>query len=632
MDRSGLRVWAVWGVAAACLVLWRIPCGAVPLDKEGDIKLGVRTYVNARIGTNQTDQTGSYTPGTVDFIRSRTFPNSASGHLRQNRYFVEAELDHDVSRLVKEGVGPLALINLLPFKIGGLKYHLTFRGEADMITNWGPREYSTNDEYIINGDSAFANPATGARVDVGIARANLRDLTTDRERLFQAYVEGTVPFFWKGPLFFRFGRQILSWGETDGFRLLDNINPLDSSFGGFLISLDERRVPLDMLRLQYFTGNLGPLNESFLELYGAIDKQVGFIPGTPAGSPWTFPNLGAPSATTQSLQDAPAQNFREMRGGGRFVFNVSDATFSIAHYYTYFDTPGLQILIRPNFPTDPVNPGLAGFPGSPYLFVPNFPNETPYYSAQALQTAPRVQITGGSTTFALPSLYTVVRSELAFFNDEPRFSQANIDPFIFGFYFNGQECNIADCRTKRAATFGPGNNPTGGRRTGDSFNYVIGFDINQFIRPLNPQQTFFISTQFFYKHLFDVVSRTPIPGRFPLDGEILPVPQNEVFVDTAALRGFGAVEPNFIKQPTDQFLHTFFISTSYMSGKVNPGFIFFYDWGGSFVYQPSVTLVRDPFRFTVDYSILDAHTLKGGSGVSLLRDRDNIQFRLEYVI
>ena len=64
-----------------------------------------------------------------------------------------------------------------------------------------------------------------------------------RNRLFLAYLD-----FEKGPLFLRLGRQNLAWGETDVFRLLDNINPLDDSFGGFFIALDERRVPLAMVR------------------------------------------------------------------------------------------------------------------------------------------------------------------------------------------------------------------------------------------------------------------------------------------------------------------------------------------------------------------------------------------------
>jgi hypothetical protein len=69
-----------------------------------------------------------------------------------------------------------------------------------------------------------------------------------------------------------------------------------------------------------------------------------------------------------------------------------------------------------------------------------------------------------------------------------------------------------------------------------------------------------------------------------------------------------------------------------MSGKINPALAFFYDWGGAIVVQPQVTFLHDPFRFAIDYSFLTANKLKAGSGISLLRDRDNVQFRFEYVI
>jgi hypothetical protein len=97
-------------------------------------------------------------------------------------------------------------------------------------------------------------------------------------------------------------------------------------------------------------------------------------------------------------------------------------------------------------------------------------------------------------------------------------------------------------------------------------------------------------------------------------------------------RNLGAVEPDFVNTYANQYLQTLLISTSYMSGQVNPSLTFFYDWGGAFVFIPSVTLVRDPFRFTINYSYLYASTLKGGSGISLLRDRDNVLFQIDYVI
>lgn len=626
MVRHGLRVWATVCFVLGSLIGLRTTGNAVPLDKDGDIKVGVRTYVNARIGTEDTDSSVSFrqlSPAPAPPVtesRTRTYPFSAAGHLRQNRVFVEAELKHDLERLLKEGVGPFSLLKELPFRIKELSYGVTYRGEFDGIYDWGPREYSTADQYgpcsgtnqiqCINKNPATGYPGTPQEYQQFILdqRRELRDRGTQRSRLFQAYLDVGA-----GPVFLRLGRQILAWGETDGFRLLDQINPIDSSFGGFLISLDERRVPIDMLRVQYDVGTIGPLSDSFLELYGAVDDKVGYSPGTAAGSPWTLPNLGAPSTTTQSFITTPKRTLSDIRGGGRYVFNALDATFSLVHYYTYVDTPAVQVIVKPDFPVNITNPSAAAFP--------------PGFSAQAILSAPLVQISGASTTFAVPSLYSIVRSEFAYFKDEPRFRQEDLDPFVYHLTQGGKDFLLPANFPDR------GNQPvTGGRRVGDSINYVLGFDINRYIRFLNPNQTFFISTQFFYKRLLDAAERNPVPGRSVETGEVLPVPNREAIVPVGSARSFGAVEPVFIRQPTDQFLHTLFVTTSYMSGQVNPAFLFFYDWGGAFVYQPSITLVRDPFRFAIDFSILDAHTLKGGSGVSLLRDRDNIQFRFEYVI
>lgn len=616
-------------VVGLSLIAMGMPVQAVPLDKDGDIRLGVRTYVNARVGTENTDR---YGVGTGD-RESQTFPYSPSGHLRQNRFFIEAELDHDLSRLAKEGVGPLELLHHLPFKVRGLKYHLTFRGEGEGLYDWGPSEYSTSAEYTTPEDPGNdpvphlnPNPVSHLPVDVSGTRHKTRKLGTDRERLFQAYIEGSV-----GDLFFRLGRQIWAWGETDGFRLLDQINPVDSSFGGFMVSLDERRVPLDMLRLEYRLGEFGPLTEVALHAYAAIDNKVGFYPGTPNGSPWALPNLGAPGATTRMYVMRPTRTISDMRGGGRLYWNMLDATFSLAHYYTYFDNPTLasQVVCIDK----DCSPVLGTFP------LGFFPDG---FSAHAIQSAPKVQVTGATTTFPIPVEFArliglggepILRSEFAYFRDEPRWRQSKIDPFIYRYDANLRQ--VAGEIEFPNDEVGSGKRivVTGGRNTGESVNYVIGFDVNQYVRFLNPYQTFFFSTQFFYKHLLHAHKRgTPFSpsaraNKIIVDGEVLPVPKENV---TAA--GFRVVEPNFVMQPTDQFLHTLFIGTSYRSGTVSPGFTFFYDWGGAFVYQPTITFSRDPWRFTTNVTILEASGLKGASGVGLLRDRDNVMFQVEYSI
>ena len=82
MLRIGKRVWVVSGCVAVSLVLWRAPGAAVNLDSEGDIKLGVRTYINTRVGTEDTHQgvlidfPGTSTPSGVS--TSGTFPFSAA--------------------------------------------------------------------------------------------------------------------------------------------------------------------------------------------------------------------------------------------------------------------------------------------------------------------------------------------------------------------------------------------------------------------------------------------------------------------------------------------------------------------------------------------------------------------------
>ena len=87
-----------------------------------------------------------------------------------------------------------------------------------------------------------------------------------------------------------------------------------------------------------------------------------------------------------------------------------------------------------------------------------------------------------------------------------------------------------------------------------------------------------------------------------------------------------------IHQPVDQLLQTFFVGTSYFSGQVNPSLTLFYDWSGGALVAPSVTLLRDPFRLTFQYNYVEAGRLRGASGISLLRDRDNFLVQLEYVL
>jgi hypothetical protein len=320
-----------------------------------------------------------------------------------------------------------------------------------------------------------------------------------------------------------------------------------------------------------------------------------------------LPNVNTPTPSALYLRYDPARTFNDARGGARLVFNALDATFSVAQYWTYVDNPGVQVIVPQGFP-------FSFDPTYPYAFPDN-------YQVHAEQNAPKAMITGATTTFAVPSLYSVVRSEFAYLNDEPRYRQSQLDPFVFQ-YLDSNYTLIADPAIRAQRT-------TGGLDRGDSLNFVLGFDINQYIRVLNPNQTFFFTTQFFYRHLLNAAKRQQIPGFPVLDGEVQPVVGKLV---SPGIFGGVPAEPMYVQQDTDQFLQTLSVATSYRSGMINPVFTIFYDWSGALLYQPGVTIQRDPFRFAIDYSLIDAHTLKGNSGLSLYKDRDNVQFRIEYVI
>jgi len=562
--------------------------GAIPLNEEGTINLNVRAYVNARIGTvaKQSTRPGNQPPACVAQPNADncnfggTFPYSGAGNLIQNRYFLELRWNHDLLDWWSD---------VLPKNVTAFKYNLSYRGEYEGIYDFGPSAYKNNLESRQEIEQAlrqggYSLESTTFRLQ---RRSNrLRNVASYRNRLFQAFID------WEqGPVFVRFGRQNLVWGETDVFRLLDNINPTDSSFGGFFIDLDERRVPLNMLRVSYNIGSLGPVDQAFIEAYAAMDNTVAGIPGAPTGSPWAIP-LGPPTGSTLSILEAPAVSVHNTRGGGRFVFNAADMTFTLASYQTMFDIPAVRFQRA-----DPSDNG----------FVQGISAIT------AVQTYPLVWVNGASMTTALPSLQSVLRTEVAYFKDEALY----VGPVAALFPGKGVTTQFA---TDFLGPVSAGQLSTVRRQ--DTFNMAIGWDSNQFIRFLNPNQSFFFSTQFFYRHIFDY-KFSCTPG--DCVGQALPVPEPNNSTRTIPL-------------VQDTFLHTLAINTTYNvkapftdnNVQVTPGFNMFYDWQGMLVFQPGIRFVRDPWRFIVDYTAINSGVYRYQIG--LVRDKANVRMQLEFVL
>jgi hypothetical protein len=571
--------------------------------------------------------------------------------MRQNRYFLQLSWDHDLTRLVKRSWGLIAPFRLL--NPTALKYTLEYRFEGEGLYDWGPSEYKNQfavqerfrgDFPNVNlpGVANTTNRLNPRYIEERVDR--LRRNARVRNRLFLAYLD-----FERGPLFLRLGRQVLAWGETDVFRLLDNINPLDDSFGGFFIALDERRVPIVMARGSWQLGSFGPFQDAYIEGFAAQGNKVATNPGIPAGSPWSPGGIARPNQAIRTVVDTPDPT--EIRGGARLVFTARDITFNLAHYYTYLDVPGVQFRL----------------PGRVQLAGETAPSNTARFGNEiiAFQRFPRVQITGGSLTFPITQLYTIVRSEVAYFRDEPMSRQgkgSSFDAFDAGTgvgtagtrrlrSFNNTEGGVNPFVYPRFLAVGRNEPLWGTVLTRDSFNMSIGFDVNRFIRFLNPTQTFFFTTQLFYKHVFDapddivlpvpfrnlpVDPRLPIVGNPGAEGNVLPgvggcgpkVPDAPKVGGTRPGTRACNLFPRFYPLKRDRFLQTLLITTSYSGGRIVPFLGMFYDWVGGVVVQPGVTLVRDPFRFTMDYTSV---TSVAAQQFGTVRDKDNVRFQVEYV-
>jgi hypothetical protein len=622
-------------VALAVLIGTRAAL-ALSIDNRGEMRLGLRAYTAVRVGTERI--------GASD--NPLNYPVSGAGHLRQNRYFLQLSWDHDLTRLARSSWGLLAPFRLL--KPTNLKYTLEYRLEGETLYDWGPDEYSHQTAHLQQFRGDFPNVSipslninTTSKLDpryINERVDRLRRNARVRNRLFLAYLD-----FEKGPFFMRVGRQVLAWGETDIFRLLDNINPLDDSFGGFFIALDERRVPIAMVRTSWQLGSWGPFQDAYIEGFVAQGNRVATNPGIPPGSPWEPGGLGYPNQSLRQVIDTP--DATDVRGGARLVFTAKDITFNVAHYYTYLDVPGIQFRL----------PGMKN--GSNTASFDN--------PILAFQRFPRVQITGGSLTFPITSLYTIVRSEVAYFRGEPMNRQGKGSSFDS---FAPLSTGIGTPGTKRLRAF---DNTEGGLNpfvyprflaTGrveplwgtvlerDTFNMSLGFDINRFIRWLNPTQTFFFSTQFFYKHVFNAPDDLVLPVPFynyavdpriavignptdpnnalgALGGGCGPKDKNSTATPRPGTRACR-LQPRLFPQKRDRYLQTLLITTSYSGGRIVPFLGMFYDWAGGVVVQPGVTLVRDPFRFTMDYTSV---TSVAAQQFGTVRDRDNIRFQVEYV-
>ncbi len=450
------------------------------------------------------------------------------GDLVQWRNLALIEINHDLKRLRRE-VALLYPLKVLKIKA---KYHIVGRFMYEAVYNVGPQPFK----------------------DVRDRDKENIDKFKQQYDLWEAYVDLS-----RGPLFFRIGRQNLAWGETDVFRLLDGINPLDNTFGGVFEDLDDRRIPLWMVRGSYNFGRVGPVSALTMEGFlvpGNWDMRV--APVSPVGTPYAAPQPETPLATVVLT---PSKTMSNSRWGVRVMGLLADNyNVSIGHYRSYLDIPALRL-------------GVGESPLDAWTEV-SFPD---------------VQVTGGSLSFWEQRTDVIVRTELAWFWDEPVFIPEINTPLV------PLPISIPGL---------PGLPANGEIPTKDMLKWVIGLDKNIWIRPLNHKRTFMVSVQYFGTWVQDYDERMRVPlALYPDDTKF-----------TAAKEVEG--------------IFTFLMTTDYYGGNIIPQMVVAYDARGVFMFQPSVNTIFEPFRIMIQYSGIVGNM----AGFGAFRDRDQITFIFSYLL
>lgn len=493
-----------------------------------------------------------------------TYARTTVGDLVQWRNLALFEINHDLRELTNtlDILWPLKKLEI------DSRYHIVGRFMYDALYNVGSDKF----KYVRDQDPE-----------------NI-DKFKQAYDLWEAYVD-----FARGPWFVRIGRQNLAWGETDLFRLLDGINPLDNTFGGPFEDLDDRRIPLWMLRGTFDIGSVGPFSSMALEGFwvpGNWDARV--APFAPIGTPYSAP---LPEVFFPALRiNTPAKEMASSRWGVRLQ-GMAGAylNWSVGHYKSYLDQPALRSVVDQSKLTQ------VG-------------DNTLLTSLDALileGSFPSVQVTGASMSFFESITNIVFRGEVAWFWNEPVFIPEESLSTFWGPTIPlppallDLAAEILGVDVRDLGLDGLPLNPQNGEiPKRDILRFMIGFDKQLWIRSLNKKSMFFLSMQYFGQWVPDYDDRMAQPA--PISPDLLRFP------------GLKEYENSI----------TAIVNTNYMTGNLVPQLAVAYDPRGAWLVQPQVNFIRGPFRFMVQYSAIAGNFTNFG----LFRDRDQISFILTYLL
>jgi hypothetical protein len=279
----------------------------------------------------------------------------------------------------------------------------------------------------------------------------------------------------------RFGKQFISWGETDGLRLLDIINSQDGTFSppaaANLFSLDETRIPAWGLRAIYKLFPASHTSVEFIAMPGFDERRKRVDESAPVAGRWApHPETRMPLGRlfTDGLPGRPViipsisrilpDAGNNWRLGGRITHNIGKLNLGVGYLYLYNPQPADLV-----FKLQGVSPG----PG-PVTTV-----------AQLKLLNDRTRVYAAHFNYPLEELKTALKGEIAFYPSKPY----NISNFPGTAFRAGPDPRHPDGTVEK-----------------HTLRYSLGTDHSVFIpllHPDDPWRDFRISFQLFQSIIFD---------------------------------------------------------------------------------------------------------------------------------
>jgi Protein of unknown function (DUF1302) len=371
-------------------------------------------------------------------------------------------------------------------------------------------------------------------------------------------------------LSFRIGRQQVTWGETGSYRLLDAVNPSDTSWHfGPMESFRDTRIPLWMFKGLIDMPSIDH-NFEFLVVPMLDGEKLVTVPLTFVGA-WGLPISNTPSPYLWDNKYLETNwGADESRFGFRLKGNISTAsTYSLVWYHTHQITPPI-----------------------PHYFIV----KTQDYNGVPIVTQhadmylhfPRVQIMGGTLDYAFDNPIGAVLKFEGSYEPKRHFPRQAGSRFmkLDTTYGNGSQRFVFEEATKEA------------------WNGALVLMRPTMIRFLNPTQNFLLMGQVMY---------TWIPNW-----------KEEEREDLVAIPGFSDY-----KQSEKSFRLIGVAGTSYMHGAIAPRFI-----AGWFGKSDGFVLfnlnMRTGDHWRIRFQAIDFYGKHPYESLGLFRDRDELNLKLTY--